>query len=198
MISGSGGNFCAGADVREPDGVGSAILGEPSFRQRTRRTSIYALLRWLPWPSVAAIEGYALGGGLEIALSCDLRVAADDAVLGLPEVSHGTIPAGGGTQLLPRFVGPDLARQMVLMGRRLSGAEALSAGLVSDVVDAGAVMDRAVDVAARLAAQPVDGLRAARYALAVAMDAGLEAGLDYEAQTSALAHFAREHAGTRP
>jgi methylglutaconyl-CoA hydratase len=124
--------FCAGADLKERSGMSEddvlAMLG--LYRSELAWLSSFHV------PVIAAINGVALGGGLELALACDLRVAVETAVLGLPETTLGIIPGAGGTQLLPRLVGPARARELILLGKRISAAEALSIGLVNHVVPA--------------------------------------------------------------
>jgi enoyl-CoA hydratase/carnithine racemase len=122
--------FCAGADLKERSGMTEAEVLEMLALYRSE-------LGWLAAsdvPVIAAINGVALGGGLELALLCDFRVAVDSAILGLPETSLGIIPGAGGTQFLPRLVGMARAKELVLLGKRLTAAEALSVGLVNRVV----------------------------------------------------------------
>ncbi|MGE0326742.1 MAG: enoyl-CoA hydratase-related protein [Polyangiaceae bacterium] len=125
--------FCAGADLKERKG-----MGENDVRKQLElyRTELLWILDY-PAPVVAAINGVALGGGLELALLCDMRVAAEHAVLGLPEVSIGIIPGAGGTQRLPRIVGEARAKELILFGRRLKAKEALEIGLVNQVTPEG-------------------------------------------------------------
>ncbi|MFO7177573.1 MAG: enoyl-CoA hydratase-related protein [Pseudomonadota bacterium] len=122
--------FCAGADLKERRGMSDAEVLDMLRSYRTELAWIGAFRA----PVVAAINGIALGGGLELALACDLRVAVDGAVLGLPETTLGIIPGAGGTQRLPRIVGPARARELILLGRRWTAREALSIGLLNHVV----------------------------------------------------------------
>ncbi|HET9953580.1 MAG TPA: enoyl-CoA hydratase-related protein [Polyangiaceae bacterium] len=130
ILTGAGSRaFCAGADLRERASMSESEILAMLESYRTE-------LRWLgesSRPTVAAINGVALGGGLELALACDFRIANEDAVLGLPETSLGIIPGAGGTQRLPRLIGPARAREMILLGRRLTAPEALAWGLVHRV-----------------------------------------------------------------
>src|SRR5689334_10310594 len=134
VLTGAGDRaFCAGADLKEREGMSDAEVREMLDAYRTE-------LAWLgssPFPVVAALNGAALGGGLELALACDLRVAVEGAVLGLPETSLGIIPGAGGTQRLPRLVGYARAAELVLLGRRLTANEALTLGLLNRVTTAG-------------------------------------------------------------
>ncbi|MCA9646515.1 MAG: enoyl-CoA hydratase/isomerase family protein [Polyangiaceae bacterium] len=125
--------FCAGADLKERKG-----MDENDVRKQLElyRSELLWILDY-PAPVVAAINGVALGGGLELALLCDLRVAAEHALLGLPEVSIGIIPGAGGTQRLPRIVGEARAKELILFGRRLKAKEALEIGLVNQVTPEG-------------------------------------------------------------
>ncbi len=153
------GRFCAGADLREirrRDADGALDL---------RSARLFDALAACPRPTIAAIDGPAVGGGLELALACDLRLASDRATFALPETGLGIIPAAGGTARLPRLVGPARAREMVLFGRELDADEALSWGLVSEVVRP-AELGRRVDAwAERAAARHPLALRLAKQAL---------------------------------
>ncbi len=121
--------FCVGADLKERNSFSDADLG----RQRPHTRAAYTGVLELPMPTVAAVHGYALGGGFELALSCDLIVADPTAVVGLPEVSVGVIPGGGGTQLLPRRVGAARAAELIFTARRVEAAEARELGLVDQL-----------------------------------------------------------------
>lgn len=171
--------FCAGADLKERKGMTDdevrAMLGY--YRES------FGLIDRCSKPVVAALNGVALGGGFELALACDLRVAVPAALVGLPETSLAIIPGAGGTQRLPRLVGPGRAKELILLARRIPAPEALALGLVTAVAAEG---ESAVDAAKRLTASLVTG---APIALAAAMDAvdqgvdlDFEAGLDLEAR----------------
>jgi enoyl-CoA hydratase/carnithine racemase len=150
----------------------------------------------LPQPAVAAVHGFALGGGLELALSCDLIVADDSAVFGLPEVTVGLVPGGGGTQLALRRLGPGRATDLVLTGRKLDIDEAERLGLVDRRVPAtGNVTEAALDLAARIAANSPVAVRAAKQAIRHGWGTGLDAALDIEDaawRTAALSADRRE------
>jgi enoyl-CoA hydratase/carnithine racemase len=168
--------FCVGADLKE-----RASFTPADFRaNRVQVRRMFAALRALPQPSIAAVFGYALGGGCELALSCDLVVAADDAEIGLTEARVGLLPAGGGTQLLPRRVGVARAKELVFTGRRVGAAEALELGLVDRVV-ARTELESAVHALAReiCSCSPV-AVRAAKVAIDTAPGTPLSAGLDVE------------------
>ncbi|GHD93542.1 enoyl-CoA hydratase/isomerase family protein [Streptomyces naganishii] len=168
--------FCVGADLKERNSFTDAEL----VRQRPVARGAYTGVLELPMPTVAAVHGFALGGGFELALSCDVIVADRTAVVGLPEVSVGVIPGGGGTQLLPRRVGAARAAELIFTARRLEAAEAHELGLVDELVDEGQDRDAALGLAARMAANSPVGLRAAKRALRLGHGLDLRAGLEVE------------------
>ncbi|MCX5560309.1 enoyl-CoA hydratase/isomerase family protein [Streptomyces sp. NBC_00038] len=168
--------FCVGADLKERNSLTDAEL----VRQRPVARAAYTGVLELPMPTVAAVHGFALGGGFELALSCDLIVADRTAVVGLPEVSVGVIPGGGGTQLLPRRVGAARAAELIFSARRLEAAEARELGLVDELVDAGRDREEALALAARIAGNSPVGLRAAKRALRLGHGLDLRAGLEVE------------------
>lgn len=168
--------FCVGADLKERNAFSDADLEaqRPVFR------AAFAAVLELPVPAVAAVHGYALGGGLELALSCDLIVADETAVLGLPEVTIGLVPGGGGTQLLLRRLGRSGAADLVLTGRRLGVEEAERLSLVDRRVPAGTARQAALELAATIAGNSPVGVRNAKRALREGADVGMRAGLDVE------------------
>ncbi|GGJ66397.1 enoyl-CoA hydratase/isomerase family protein [Streptomyces brasiliensis] len=168
--------FCVGADLKERNSFSDAEL----VRQRPVARGAYTGVLELPMPTIAAVHGYALGGGFELALSCDLIVADRTAVVGLPEVSVGVIPGGGGTQLLPRRVGAARAAELIFSARRLEAAEARELGLVDQLVEEGADRTEALALAGRIAANSPVGLRAAKRALRLGHGLDLRAGLEVE------------------
>jgi enoyl-CoA hydratase/carnithine racemase len=168
--------FCVGADLKERNSMTDAEL----VRQRPVARSAYTGVLELPMPTVAAVHGFALGGGFELALSCDLIVADSTAVVGLPEVSVGVIPGGGGTQLLPRRVGAARAAELIFTARRVEGIEARELGLVDVLVEEGRDRAEALALAARIAANSPVGVRAAKRALRVGFGLDLRAGLEVE------------------
>jgi enoyl-CoA hydratase len=170
--------FVAGGDIDYMAGLGP-VEGE---RWVYRGQRVLRRLERLSQVTVAALNGFALGGGLEIALACDLRVAADTAVLGVPEVTVGLIPGWGGTQRLARLLGPGLAKDLVFTGRRVSAAEALAIGLVSRVVPAPDLVGACRELARGLLANSLLAIRQAKKAIDGGSDAGLDQGLDLEAQ----------------
>ncbi|PWI43826.1 enoyl-CoA hydratase-related protein [Streptomyces sp. ICBB 8177] len=168
--------FCVGADLKERNGFSDADL----MRQRPVTRAAYTGVLELPMPTIAAVHGFALGGGFELALSCDVIVADGTAVVGLPEVSVGVIPGGGGTQLLPRRVGAARAAELVFTARRVEAAEARELGLVDVLVDDGRDREEALAMAERIAANSPIGLRSAKRALRLGQGLGLREGLEVE------------------
>jgi enoyl-CoA hydratase/carnithine racemase len=148
VITGTDRAFCAGADVSM-----MRDLSAENQRRVRRWIEVQAALEAMPKPVIAAIRGYALGGGAELALACDLRVTSSDSVMGFPEIELGLFPGAGGTQRLPRVVGPARALRLMMLGERLSGDEAAAIGLVDVVVpDREGVLPTALDLAGKLAA----------------------------------------------
>jgi enoyl-CoA hydratase/carnithine racemase len=170
--------FCVGADLKQRAGFDD----HGWFVQREAFRRGFAAVRRCPLPTVAAVAGFALGGGTELALACDLVVAAEDATFGLPEVRLGLVPAGGGTQLLARRVGRAAARDLVLTGRRVGAAEALALGLADRVVPPAEVRAAATALAAEIAANAPTAVRMAKWALEVGADLPLEAAMEVEDQ----------------
>jgi enoyl-CoA hydratase/carnithine racemase len=168
--------FCVGADLKERGSFTDADL----VAQRPVARAAYGGVLNLPVPAIAVVEGFALGGGLEIALSCDLIIAGSAAVVGLPEVSVGVIPGGGGTQLLTRRIGWSRAAGMIFTARRMSANEAAALGLVDEVVGAGTARDRGLELATQIAANSPVGLRQAKRAMRLGSDVDLATGLEVE------------------
>ncbi|MBO0770546.1 MAG: enoyl-CoA hydratase/isomerase family protein [Actinobacteria bacterium] len=168
--------FCVGADLKERNAMSDADL----LRQRVVFRAAFGGLLGLPQPVIAAVHGFALGGGCELALSADLIVADATAVFGLPETTVGLVPGGGGTQLALRRLGPGRAADLVFTGRRVDAAEAERIGLADLVVEAGAAAREALDLAARIAANSPVAVRAAKRALREGAGTALRAGLEIE------------------
>ncbi len=168
--------FAAGADIKEMEAMSYTDMVEHSalLQDFTR-----ALAR-IPKPTVAAVTGYALGGGCEVALACDFRVVADDARLGQPEISLGIIPGAGGTQRLARLVGPARAKDLVFSGRHVKAEEALAIGLADRVVPAAEVYEAACAMVRRYVGGPAFALRAAKEAVDRGLETDLESGLEIE------------------
>jgi enoyl-CoA hydratase/carnithine racemase len=169
--------FCVGADLKERNGFTDADL----LAQRPIFRAAFGAIVDLPVPAVAAVGGFALGGGCELALGCDLIVADDGAQFGLPEVSVGLVPGGGGTQLLARRIGLARAADLIYTGRRVDADEAASLGLVDRRVPGrGTVRDAALELAQQIARNSPVGVRNAKHALRTGVDLPLAAGLDVE------------------
>jgi enoyl-CoA hydratase/carnithine racemase len=168
--------FAAGADIKEMSGM----QFQDMLRASVGLQDAFTAVARIPQPTIAAITGYALGGGCELALCCDMRIAADDAKLGQPEILLGIIPGAGGTQRLPRLVGVSRAKELVFTGRHVAADEALAIGLVNSVVPADEVYASARALAERLAKGPALALRAAKEAIDRGMDTDLTTGLDIE------------------
>lgn len=175
VLTGAGDRaFAAGADITElVDQTPARLRSEGHFDTWTRIAAIGV-------PMVAAVRGYALGGGCELAMTCDLIVAGDDARFGQPEIRIGVMPGAGGTQRLTRAVGKALAMELVLTGRMLDAEEARAAGLVSRVVPAADVVESALGLAVEIARMPPLAVRAAKRAVLAAAELPLTAGLHAE------------------
>jgi enoyl-CoA hydratase len=165
--------FAAGADIAELEGIGTEAVGQNFARA-------LGALAEVPRATIAAVNGYALGGGLELALACDFRVCSEDARFGLPEVLLGVIPGGGGTQRLPRLIGSSRAKEMIMTGRQVRAEEALAIGLVNRIVASDDVLDAALAWAGELAAGPVLAHGLAKDAVDRGLDGSLQAGLAIE------------------
>ena len=168
--------FAAGADIKE---MADMAYTDMVKRSGPLQSALGAVAR-IPKPVVAAITGYALGGGCELALCADIRIAADSAVLGQPEVLLGIIPGAGGTQRLTRLVGPSKAKDIIFTGRFVNADEALEIGLVDVVVPAAEVYATALAMAAKFAQGPALALGAAKAAIDEGLDGSLDAGLRLE------------------
>ena len=190
IVTGAGAKaFCAGADIKELTGRSlSAQRRDAAFGQ-----AVLARLDELPMPSVAAINGYAFGGGLELALACTFRLAVPTAKMALPEIKLGLIPGYGGTQRLPRVVGEARALDLILSGRTLDAEEALRIGLVHRVVE-GDPVAAAVDYARAFSGYGLPALKLARDAVKRALDVPLHEGLKLEADLNTLAFQTRDAA----
>ena len=183
VVTGAGERaFSAGADIRE--------FVEPlvpvRFREQRRRLDFRQVMDRCAQPIIAAIRGFALGGGLELALACDIRSASEDAQLGLTEVNLAIIPGGGGTQRLPRLIGRGKALEMILTGAHLPAAEALRIGLVERVVPPADVLSNAMELARTLAGKAPVALRYAKEAVVKGLELPLADGLRLEGDLSTL------------
>lgn len=170
VITGAGRHFCAGADLKPARGDG-ARLGDVDWINRLEEAK---------FPVIAAINGPAIGGGLELALACDIRLMSASAKVSLPEVRFGGLPAGGGTQRLPRVVGLSVAKQLLWLGTELSAEQALSIGLVDTVTAPDELLDRALKLGAELAERPAFAVEAVKYLVNEGTRVDLRTGLRME------------------
>jgi enoyl-CoA hydratase len=181
ILTGAGGiAFCAGADLKAIDTLGPRLLKDGGPLGFTRRIATK--------PTIAAISGWCLAGGLELALWCDLRIAAEGSVLGFPERRWGVPLIDGGTQRLPRIVGLGRALDMILTGRLVAADEALGMGLVTEFVPAGGHLERALELAQNLAAFPQETMLADRLAAIEGIGMSFEEGLEREAESGLALH----------
>jgi enoyl-CoA hydratase/carnithine racemase len=187
VITGGDRVFAAGADIKEMAQLSYAEMALHSSKLQRAFTAVAQI----PQPVVAAVNGYALGGGCELALCADVRFAAADATLGQPEIKLGVIPGAGGTQRLARLVGPSRAKDLVFTGRFVSAAEALAIGLVDRVVPAEQVLETALTWARQFVGGPTLALRAAKACIDQGGESELATGLELE-RTQFAALFATE------
>lgn len=173
IVAGEGRAFSAGADIAEFEGRSP----EDVLRYYRETGGVYEELAALPQPTIAAIHGYCLGGALELALALDFRIADETAVFGFPEVSLGILPSSGGLHRVTRLLGPARAKELFLLAERFGADDARRAGVVTEVVEEGKALDRALEVAARLAALPRDAVAVTKEAIDAAVVAPREASL---------------------
>jgi len=177
LIRGAGDKaFVAGADIGEL----KELNKETGFNKSKRGQELFNRLEQLSKPVIAAINGYALGGGLELAMACDFRIASENAKLGQPEINLGIIPGYGGTQRLARIVGISKAKELIFLGDMIEAEEALRIGLINKVVPHEKLMEEAISFAKRLKEKPPLALKAAKKALREAVERGLTEGLSVE------------------
>lgn len=190
IVTGAGDRaFVAGADISEMNSM--TPLEAKRFTEVGH--AAMALLDRSTVPTIAAVNGFALGGGCELALACDIRIAAENALFGFPEVGLGILPGMGGTQRLPRLIGPALAKELIFSARRIDAAEAKEIGLVNRVVGQGEALNAAQELAAEISANGPVAVRHAKAAANRSFDVDLISGLEYEADQFALL-FATEDA----
>jgi enoyl-CoA hydratase len=175
--------FCAGADIKEKRGPETSL----QVRRRMERARWIEALDKIEKPTIAAVHGFCMGGGLELALACDLRFVSPEVVLSLPETGLGLIPGGGGTQRLPRIVGPSRAMDLLLTGERLTAAQALNIGLVTRVAtSAETLLSEVTALAGRIAAKPPTATLFVKQAARAAEQLDLKPGLDLELDLFAM------------
>jgi enoyl-CoA hydratase len=174
VITGNQRAFAAGADIKE---MADATAVDMLLRDTIKR---WDRIRQIKKPIIAAVSGYCLGGGCELAMTCDLIIASESAQFGQPEVNIGVMPGAGGTQRLTRAIGKSKAMEMVLTGRSMGAREAEQAGLVARVVPVEAYLDEALKLANEIASRPLIAVRLAKEAVNKAFETSLSDGLDYE------------------
>jgi len=183
VLTGDGSRaFAAGADIKEMAEMSPTVA--LAFARLGH--AVTNGIAGAPQPWIAAVNGWALGGGCEVALACDIRIASENAVFGQPEVGLGVVPGWGGTQRLPRLLGAGAASEIIFTGRRVKADEALRIGLVSAVVPSDELLPRARELAALIAAQAPLAVAAAKRAIANIHNTDLAAGLEFEQQIFAL------------
>jgi enoyl-CoA hydratase/carnithine racemase len=168
--------FCVGADLKERNRLDDAGW----MRNRVLMRSMFDAVRAAPQPTIASVFGFALGGGFELALCCDLIVAAEDAVFGLPEVTVGIVPGGGATQVLPRKLGVSRAKQLVFTGKRLTAVEAMDLGLVERVVSRELLEQTTLELAGMICRSSPVAVREAKQAIDRALGVPMEVGIELE------------------
>ena len=180
VVTGGSEIFCAGADIGEIEGTRSA---EAAYRHAREFQLLFDKLEALPQPVIAAVSGYALGGGCEFTLACDFRIASNTARFGLPEIKIGAFPGGGGTQRLSRLIGAAKAKEMIYTGDPITAEEALAVGLVLKVTTKEKLHEEATSFAAKLAALPRLALQASKMLINRSQELDLASGLELEART---------------
>ena len=176
--------FCVGADLKSRAAEYEAGTVHDPLGILVRK--VFSGFENLNVPVIVALNGYALGGGLEMALSCDIRIAAEGAQLGFPEAKVGSLPGAGGTQRLTRLVGPGYAKEMMFTAERYSAAEALRMGLINKVVPDGDLLDAALEMAQGIAAKAPLSLDRIKVLINKASDTDIESGLDFESTSHAV------------
>lgn len=182
IITGEGKAFVAGADISQMSGYGS----EEGRNYANRAQTLFNRIETLEKPVIAAVNGYALGGGCELSMCCDIRIASEKAVFGQPEANLGVIPCFGGTQRLPRLVGTGIAKELIYTGRQVKAEEAKSIGLVNKVVPHETLLDEAKAMMTAITAKAPMAVRYSKVAVNRGMDVDLRAGLELEKDLAAI------------
>jgi enoyl-CoA hydratase len=180
IVTGGEEFFCAGADIGE---ILDASTAEATYRHAREFQILFDRVEALPQPVIAAVAGYALGGGCELALACDFRIASEGTKFGLPEIKIGAFPGGGGTQRLPRLIGAAKAKEAILTGDPIGAEQALAVGLVMKIVPKGKLLEEANAFATKLAALPRLALEASKMLINRGLEIDLAAGLELEARS---------------
>lgn len=182
ILTGAGNRaFMAGADIKEfPQSLG---MEKDKLKKNNLKThEVLNFIADIPKPTIAVLNGLALGGGCELALTCDIRIAEVNVKIGLPEIKLGLFPGGGGTQRLPRLIGAPKAKELMFLGEPLSAEDALKIGLVNQVVESGKGMDNALSMAKRMAGYSLQALSRIKEAVNKGFDTSLDEGLEIEAE----------------
>jgi len=183
ILTGAGKAFCAGLDLKAaaiPGGLSMGVTFRDGIETLQHVSHVFSLYEKLPVPVIVAIKGACMGAGMELALAGDIRISADNAVFSIPEVVYGLVPDAGGTQRLPRLVGPGMAKELILTGRKIDAGEALRIGLVNHVYSEETLMEKASEMANEIISLSPEAVQAAKRALNMSMNSHLEAGLQYE------------------
>ena len=179
ILTGEGKAFCAGGDLIEAASMGSPL---ESFNWLKKAQKVQISIEESPKVIICCINGAAMGGGLELALACDIRITSSNAVFAVPEINAGLLPGGGGMTRLASLIGLGRAKEMVLSGRKVSAEEALSIGLVSEIVERNKLLDRVVEYAQELAQKPPIGLALAKDTIVSNLGVDYKTGLNNEAK----------------
>jgi len=186
IVTGGEDFFCAGADIVEISADSKNVSGETEYNRARDFQTLFDQIEALPQPVIAAVAGFAFGGGCELVLACDFRLAAENAVFGLTEVRVGAFPAGGGTQRLPRLIGTAKAKEMILTGEPVKAAQALALGLVSKVVPQGKLLEEARNFACKFAALPRLSVETAKMLINRGSEMELASALQLEARCAGI------------
>lgn len=183
ILTGAGKSFCGGLDINKAASEGINLQAKTlrsNYEALHYLSEVLTLYEKLPVPVIASINGGCIGLGLELALTCDIRLASEDAVFSIPEVVFGLVPDCGGTQRLPRLVGPAKARELIYTGDRISADEAQRIGLVNRVYEAAELADATMQMAAKIAGNSPEAVQASKRCITRALSTSMEAGLQYE------------------
>ena len=188
IITGAGRAFVAGADIEQMRDL--SPTGAKAFSETG--SGVFSRIEALPKPVIAAVNGFALGGGCELALACDIRIASEKAKFGQPEAGLGISPGFGGTQRLPRIVGAAKAKELIFTGRIVTAQEALGIGLVNEVVAGDELLGRALEMAGKIASNSQIAVRQSKLAINKGAQCDLQTGIAYETQAFALCFSAKD------
>lgn len=189
IVTGGADTFCAGADITE---IQEATSDELHYKHAREFQLLFDRIEALPQVVIAAVSGHALGGGCELTLACDLRIASDTARFGLPEIKIGAFPGGGGTQRLPRLIGAAKAKQMIFTGDPIDAEEALTLGMVVKVVSKDTLLEEARKLAGKLASLPRLALESSKMLINKGLEIDLASGLELEARTFGMLGTSRD------